>query len=355
MDKFYTPIALAREIVATLKVQAPRYAADFAAGEGALLQAVRERWPGCRLIATDIDIHAIKDLQQRFPGIAAGVCDFLSERSRCASTILRKASGHVSLVFINPPFSCRGGSKHFVKFAGAELSCSRAMAFLLNAVSYVEQQGRVAALLPASCLTSQKDAEAMTELRRYFVVERVGRVPQRGFRGCTVEAAYIVLRHRVRAQTATKKSAEFPWRKPKAVIRHPLSVEIRRGRIPVSSSVENMTSGGLPFVHTTNLHFGRVYGVQRWVGTSQGPIGGPTVLLPRVGKIRAEKISLLKRADRIAISDCVFALVTTSENDASTLQSLLVQNLEFMRSCYIGSCAKYLTLDHLESPPTNGY
>src|SRR5258706_5144468 len=105
MDKFYTPLAMARQIVQSLTLDQPAIAADFAGGDGALLAAVSERWPLCQLVATDIDRAAVHGLRQRLIGIKAWVCDFLNPRSRRASKLLRSAAGRIFLVIINHPFS----------------------------------------------------------------------------------------------------------------------------------------------------------------------------------------------------------------------------------------------------------
>src|SRR5258708_3966532 len=105
MDRHYTPKAFAESIVNSLPNLNPGEAADFAVGGASLLEAVRRRWPQCKLVATDIDRSALLRIKRKLARISSGVCDFFNERSRNRSPVLAGKKGKIPFIFLNPPFS----------------------------------------------------------------------------------------------------------------------------------------------------------------------------------------------------------------------------------------------------------
>jgi hypothetical protein len=246
MDKHYTPVEIARDIVGKLAFESPRCAADFAAGEGALLGAILERWPKCKLVATDIDPFAVRKLRQRFHNVDAGVCDFLNGRSRAISPVLKRAQKRVTLGFINPPFSCRGGARHPVQYKGIRITCSRAMAFLINSLPYLESQGKLIAILPASCLTSEKDADALSQLSRDYTVEVLGGAEPYKFNNCRVHISFVGVTQRIEKYAdPSKKSLPLVFRRFGHEGR---AARLSRGQIAMHTAEDLRASNGIPLV-----------------------------------------------------------------------------------------------------------
>jgi len=152
LDRIYTPAAVARAL-AEAAAGTPGLVADFTAGEGALLAAARDRWPEARLAAVDVDGAAVEGLKERFPDADCREADFLLAAAELAPLV-----GAVDLVLLNPPFSCRGSTRHPAVVSGAALTCSRAMAFVARSLTYLAPGGELLCILPSSCLMSDKDA-----------------------------------------------------------------------------------------------------------------------------------------------------------------------------------------------------
>src|SRR6266700_2152471 len=131
-DQFFTPDDVVRKLLSLLRSQREECVVDFAAGNGNLLRAARARWPDCQVIATDTDERQVKALKRAEPSWRTGRCDFLNPRARRACRAIRGAIQAVSLVLLNPPFSCRGNRTYVVRNEANIIRCSKAMAFVLT-------------------------------------------------------------------------------------------------------------------------------------------------------------------------------------------------------------------------------
>lgn len=343
MDRYYTPLDIAQRLVRQLPDCAPTIVADFAAGEGALLRAARERWPNCYLVGTDINPVAIRSLRRNFEGIIAGKCDFLNSASENSSQALRAKRGNISLVLINPPFSCRGGSRHRVSVGDITISCSRAMAFLINSTKYLSREGRVVALLPASCLDSEKDANARRMLSREFVLEKFGGAAPYEFRGCSVEVAFVsVVR---RPSICALSPIQLKQSNNDVSFVH---IKVVRGKISMDLIPETKGRVKVPLIHTTDLRDGSIQKTNRSVISGRSIVSGPAILIPRVGRPDYRKIGWLDEGTTCAISDCIIAIEGPRVAIAS-LHDLMKINWDMIAKSYIGSCAKYMTLSNLKN------
>lgn len=154
IDSIYTPSALARTMVdaAGVSLGAGHLIADFAAGSGELLIAAHERWPLAQIVATDINPTETQFLKRKNNSWQIGRCDFLNPKSRNGSLILRRLIGKITLVILNPPFSCRGGKKVVASTSGISVKCSVGLAFVVNSIDYLTVGGTLVVILPLGSL-----------------------------------------------------------------------------------------------------------------------------------------------------------------------------------------------------------
>ncbi len=313
--------------------------ADFAAGNGDLLQAAKSRWPECRILATDVDATRIRRLRRGHPDWLVGKCDFLSSSSRGLCEVLDGVLGKVSLVLLNPPFSCRGNELLSAPADGQAMLCSRAMAFVLTSIPFLSPTGRLAAVLPAGCLTSQKDAHAWQFLRRMFNVRVVSSHDLRTFEGCAARTNVVCLSRIRSGRVETRRTG----RKRATGI----AVKVIRGVVPVHQAVNGMAGPGWVFVHTTNLRNNVVSDADLSIKVLRRYATGPCVLIPRVGQPNREKCVLYLARKRVVLSDCIFAIKCESSADARSVQSGLLDAWDTVSHAYGGTCARYLTRDRL--------
>ena len=339
VDQYFTPAKIAALLVSPFRSWEESLVADFAAGNGDLLVAARKRWPSCGILATDVDDHRVRMLRQSHSDWLVGKCDFLSQVSRRKSAILRQAEGKVSLVLLNPPFSCRGNERVPVVLNGQEVLCSRAMAFLVNSIPYLSPAGRLAAILPAGCPTSQKDAYAWELIREVFSIRQISSHGLRTFDGCAARTVLVCL-----SRSRSERNGKRDSRRQR---RSAVMADVIRGVLPVHEAMNGMAGPGWPFIHTTDLRESAVAQPSHSVRNLRRYATGPSVLIPRVGQPDSRKCVLYLARKRVVLSDCVFAIKCGSSEDAKALHEKLLRSWCKVQESYRGTCARYITTDGL--------
>lgn len=336
MDRIYTPAVLAKALVDSCSITKPRFVADFAAGDGALLLAARARWPEAILFGSDVNATAISQLKEALIDCSVDKCDFLAGiRSPMRNgQVLRD---ECDVILLNPPFTCRGRSRHFVTVFDREFSASRALAFTARALPYLSDKGEILALLPASVLDSERDQTLLDVLRDQYRVTQVGPLQKSAFEGHAISVAVVKLWKRPRPFKGTR-SIKSPLRS----IDYKASVGC--GRLPVH--VARPAKNGLRFVHTTDLQEGKIMKGGRTVSANNVTISGPAVLMSRVGLPAKSKIAYMPRGT-IVPSDCVIVIQTEPRGHEATLASLLRENWTKLKATFGGSCAPYTTLNRV--------
>jgi hypothetical protein len=341
MDKIWTPPAIAAKMAAAANCKRVDYVADFAVGNGELLKAAAKRWPKARLIGIDVCRSTIGRLRRSSPNWQLSRCDFTNARSRDRSSALVQRGGKISLVLLNPPFSCRGGTVWRAECGGTELRCSLAMAFLLAALPYLAQNGIAVVLMPAGSMRSDKDRLAWSLIRREFSVDLIAVNGHRTFEGCSPKTVIVRL-HR--------KAKSSPPRQTSRCTKKDVCLQVRLTRGVVQMNTVNSVNGRRtrPLIHTTHLKDGIVCVSDLRVPVDRRSIVGPAVLLQRVGTPDAKKVCLYIKRKPVALSDCVIAMKCVSNADAKRLFRIIESNWSRISSRYGGTCARYVTLDSLQ-------
>jgi len=332
MDAIYTPPELAEFLASASTLETPASIADFAAGDGALLRAAAERWPQARLFGSDIDETAVVAISAGVPGCDAKLHDLLEEKGNGALD-----GQSFDLVLLNPPFSCRGNSRHHAVVAGITYSASKALAFVARALEFLNAGGEVVAILPASVLVSERDANLLAAIRAWGTVDQIGEVRKGAFRSHSVTVTVLRISNTERQGPPAKE-------KPRLVSLRPFAVEMSRGSLSMHDYVE--TKSGPRFIHTTDMRAGRLSSSKRKASSAQRRVQGPAVLISRVGRPSIDKIVLMPDCEAV-LSDCVIALRTVPAGNEGGLAAILAENWDAFRTAYGGSCAPYTTLKRL--------
>ena len=350
LDQFSTPADLAQVMAESACCDAlPQECtviADFAAGSGQLLRVARTFWPSARFIATDVDDRVIRTLRRTEPQWDIGQCDFLDPRSRRSCKPLRGLVRSVSLVLLNPPFSCRGGKRVSVALRGQALRCSIALAFLIESVDFVTPYGEIVAILPAGSLGSEKDEAAWAALRSLGSVEVVAANGHRAFPDATPKT--VIVRFAIGRPAAPGLfEQQCPVFEGASSWKKESRVSIIRGQLRMHLARQAYDGRAIPLVHSTELRDRELNLTRRRVGRDSRTISGPMVLLPRVGQPNSDKIVYHPGGAVFAISDCVVALVCDTDEEAWSLYFALLAEWKLLERNYVGSCAKYITMRRL--------
>lgn len=342
MDAHYTPPAVARALVGSVLDLQPKVVADLAAGEGNLLLEAEQAWPHAKIVATDIDSTAICRLARLRPSWTVGRCDLRNPLSRARCAALRKATGRVSLLLLNPPFTCRGGSRFRIETPSGPLYTSAAMSFLLLAINYLADQGEVVAILPSGCIHNIKDAQAWRYIQARYNAHVIGQRDKTTFPGSSASTTLVRL-----SPLSACKQFVIRATSNSHLPEQDLRVLVIRGCCPMHKTSKQRS--GPILVHYTDLRRARVH-LNGHRGS--GPyrcVEGPAILIPRVGRITEDKVSLLETVEPVMISDCVIALKPASLKQANAIRQRLVDHFAHFSSHYVGTGAPFITLERLRA------
>lgn len=339
IDSYYTPRALANDLISHCRLDAPLRVADFAVGGGSLLSAAHKVWPTADLFGVDLDERAIDLTRDALPQAWLFNTDFLAS---CEGSLLGDLVGNLDLIVLNPPFSCRGSSYETTAFEGEDVRSSKAMAFLLASCQYLSSIGEILAIVPRSCLFSQKDHTARSAISKYHRLEDLGCCQSPGFSQASVSV------HLVRI---TKSDAEemLPFSDRKVSQLRPertYGIVIMRGSHPVAlgRNISNAPS----LIHTTDLFNGEISISRRRAVKTKKQISGQVLMMPRVARPNRKKIAVGNFIHPVVPSDCILSMKTIPAGYEADLQIQLLRFWSTLTDAYSGTCASYLTLNALK-------
>jgi hypothetical protein len=341
-DQYFTPPALAIKLIQAFTIPKPECVGDFAAGDGELLRAAEKRWPGIACIAVDIDEVVVSKLQSNHPTWQTRRCDFTDAAARKKLLFNRKKLlRKIPSIALNPPFSIQEGKVRVrsVTIANTAVRCSPALAFVVDALTYLGEGGQLVAIIPQGVINSALDAEARRLLQEHYGFEVVELIPPIGFKDCSPRTAIVRL-------TAGISLAAIE--EPVELVEGDIISHLLRGSIS-NTRVENSDHPlSLPFIHTTDLFNGKLCGPKKRLFLSDVVYAaGPAVLIPRVGKPDVNKIVLLPTGMKAVLSDCVMAVECLTLRDAHELHRRLITQWSVLEQTYGGTCARYISVDTL--------
>ena len=339
MDTHYTPTALARSLVASASHLRPRVIADLAAGRGDLLLEAERHWPSASYLGSDIDPKSILHLANIRPSWNVGRCDLRNPRSRSSCRALRNARGSVCLLLLNPPFSCRGGTRYAVHTSLGAVSASAALSFLLLAVEYVAADGHIVCILPYGCLKNMKDVDAWIYLKERFDVALLGTHLRGAF---PHSAAHTALVHLSPRSSSSRNNIRT------TIESHPdpsIRATITRGGCQLHRLTPDNSKPIL--VHYTDLREGSVILNGLRGSGSHRCVQGPIVLIPRVGRITESKVAVMDHSTSVMLSDCTIGIKPEPIENVYMLRDRIVGNFNALREQYVGTGAPFITLGRL--------
>lgn len=341
-DRFDTPPHVAEFMASEVSIQDVHVAADFAAGEGRLLDPIARQWPRAKIVATDVCHKTVSALRRKRPKWSAHRVDFLHAAGDSGSR-LQGMKNRVDLVLLNPPFSCRGGTLRSVRFDAESVECSEAMAFVLRSTEFLAPKGELLAILPNGTLSSNKDRPAWQRLHRQFDVDVIATNGSSTFEGCSVKTSVVKMRQRNAARRAPCLDKDWlarPHRGPT------ISVRLTRGSIQMHAVPRVGGADAVPLVHTSNLRDHEVSS-DRAVRSVRSIASGPMVLFPRVGQPSISKLVVVRKRQPLALSDCVMSIRCRSVRDAESVYQRVSTRWNDFSAQYGGTCAPYITMSRV--------
>ena len=340
MDVHYTPQLLAKKLVSAAMDLSPSVVADLCAGRGDLLFQAEAIWPRADYAAVDIDPAAVQRLKRHRTNWYVGRCDVRNPHSRAQSSVLRSIRNRISLLLLNPPFSCRGGKRFMADTITGPIYASAAMSFLITSLSYLHHDGSAIAVLPFGALHNQKDRTAWKYINERYNVSILERAQRGLFPGSSASIALV------RLSPLKLPRTNHPPSPTTVASSKRITIRIVRGCLPLFRLHKRST--GPVLVHSTDLDNAEVHFNGRRAIVARRSLTGPAVLIPRVGQLRKEKIAILRTTSPVVLSDCVIGLTTRSLDEARELRNRLVGEFSLLNAQYVGTGAPFVTLSRLE-------
>lgn len=335
-DLHYTPTLLAQHLISFVEKKDIFTVADFCVGEGELLLAAKKKWPEATLCGCDISEKTIASMRRTHPHWMLSKCDFLNSKSRNSSAILKKK---YDLVLLNPPFTCKGATIETVFFEGHKFHMSTSMAFFVEAIQYLKNQGVMYAILPQSIAYSKKDENIRLYLKEKYNFRILEERNNQEFEKC---APNIIL-------ASINERNVFPI--SDTIKRLDLKIEdlcIQRGNISMHE-IKEVDDPSVYLIHSTNIRDNKIINLEYKVDSVRSIIEGPALLIHRVGQPNEKKMCIINKGEVYALSDCIIGIKTLTLEDCHFLRELILKNWNIFSNLYKGTGAKYITIERLNS------
>ena len=335
IDSYYTPPILAGRLVSHISTTNVISVADFCIGEGELVKAALLSFPNADVYGTDISKDVIVKLKRCQMDWHLAACDFTDEDAVASVGFLK--SRKLDLIVLNPPFTCKGSIAQTLKFDDKTFKVSTAMLFFMKALNFLSERGGVYAILPISCVHSNKDKEAWQYLCNQYnacILEE----PERVYfsKKCSPNIVLVYAgRYKIKGIDVSARNCFEDLK----------VTDIIRGAIRMQGLKYKKTEDAIPLVHTTNMQDGRLIGLKKIIGGKS--VKGPGVLIPRVCNPNKSKIVLLDDNNEVILSDCVVFLKTDTIEDAIELRNYIINRWDDFSSLYKGTGARYTTIERL--------
>lgn len=335
-DLHYTPTLLAEHLISFIEKKNISNIADFCVGEGELLLAAKRKWPEATLCGCDISDKTIISMKRVHPCWMLSKCNFLNPKSRNKTIILKNK---YDLVLLNPPFTCKGSTIEKVFFEGQEFHMSTSMAFFVESIQYLKNEGVMYAILPQSIAYSKKDEKIRLYLKEKYNFRILEERNNQEFEKC---APNIIL-------ASINEKNVFPTSNTAKRLNTKINgLYIQRGNISMNE-IKEKDSHSVYLIHSTNIRDNKIVDLKYKVDPIRSRIEGPALLIHRVGQPNENKLCIINKGEVYALSDCIIGIKTLTLKDCHSLKMIILENWVVFSNMYKGTGAKYITIERLKS------
>jgi methylase of polypeptide subunit release factors len=334
-DSHYTPTELADRLVSYIGKENVCFIADFCVGEGELLRVAKKKWNSAKLFGNDISAKAIQLLKKNHLDWTLEKCDFLNQKSRDEKLIFKNK---FDVILLNPPFTCKGSTIHAINFDDIEFHASTAMAFFVEAIKYLQEDGVLYAILPQSTAYSNKDEKIRVYLREKYHFKILEELNNQSFEKCTPN---IIL---VSINDDQSIDLNNTFKQIDVGIKH---LQIQRGSISMYN-IQECKKPSVSLVHSTNIRDNKIVDLKYKVRNTISYIRGPALLIHRVGQPNVKKVCIISSKEAYALSDCVIGIKTRTMKDCKKLKEMITDYWNDFENLYKGTGAKYITIERLK-------
>lgn len=304
------------------------------------MRAASDIFTGTNLVGLDKDYSVVRRIRKEFPEWRVGNVDIQNPRSVARSPLVRERHNG-GLLVLNPPFSQQGFKSVECSLFGETIQTSVAMSYLVRSLEIFRPRDGVIMVAPESMIYSEVDSVARSLLLSRFDLEEVMGLKTTTFRGARVHASVL----RIRPSSGCVKECE------ELISGGCINASLIRGSLPIFRAQADV--GGIRLIHTTALAAINTeeftFRCQRVKKHGASQVSGHVLLLPRVGQPSFCRCRPIRFAKPVQLSDCVFAVVFSCNEDASRAAHLINERWDLLLSQYKGTGARYMTVTRLKA------
>lgn len=363
--RYYTSPDVSCSLIERIEVRKPKLVLELGSGSGSLCWAAANRWQDAQLVTVDVDRGVSKHFDAQRAGALAKHSHFTHDAlDEALSDKIGLRPGTVDVAVCNPPYVRPRWRAEFGKIledaglsgvlasvydAGADLL------FLAQNLRLLRRNGKLGLILPDGLVTAERFSGVRQALLRQHMVEQVVQLPRGVFKG-TEAQTYLAVLSKMAGETNQVRLRQMgrggelsePIEVPQDLAAKRLdftfhsrpSVETRRGTqrtIAVGTAVTDVVRGtvcssAIAAFPAAVFHLGdfaepagegavRIVPKRFALSERAARIAAQAarlalpgdILLARVGRGLENRLALVVHGACV-ISDCVFALRTTSEH-----------------------------------------
>ncbi|WP_416001231.1 N-6 DNA methylase [Citrobacter portucalensis] len=365
-NQYYTSKHISDLVTGLIKIRSPQTCLELSAGEGALLESVKKKFPAIHCTTFDIDPKNVNVLRTKFPTDLHFCADATGKQ--CQSILTSK---EFDIAVCNPPFSMAmvdDVAHNYLKinFGNIYLKNKKIRSeilFLAINLTYIRNGGTLAIIVPELIIKGCSFEKLRSTLSESLSLKYLIECDCKSFSKTEAKTYVIILEKK-----APTKNSKYHYIKINRSIeivheeKMDLStfVQKRKNKQAKSNSYKiirgklsgkECKSSGKKYLHTTNMaaDLEQITLEENIFNSDEKTIIAGDIIIARVGSRVIGKTNIIASGSAI-ISDCLLSVRFKYEKDKRKFLDHWAKNKhEWIFTHAAGTCAKHITMTNLSS------
>lgn len=367
-NQYYTSKNISDLVTRLIITSSPKTCLELSAGEGALLESSKKKWPNLHCTTFDIDPANVELLKRKFPTDSHYCADATSKQ--CQELL---ASNEYDIAVCNPPFSVvslddfskETLSNIFDSIYQFNKNIRSEILFFAINMNFLKQNGIIAIIVPELIVKGYSHEKFRQKIVETFTLEYIIECDHKSFNKTEAKTYVLIIKKShsnkkrkykyIRFENSTNSIKEetlelisFVSKQKRLPPKKTASYEIIRGNL----SGKECKNLNVTYLHTINMSgdFQEISVPEQQCKSIAAPVREAMpgdIIIARVGSRVLGKTNILSSGKPI-LSDCVFAIRFKNELHKKTFLSYWKENKnEWLKEFSTGTCAKHITITNL--------
>lgn len=365
-NQYYTSKHISDLVTRLIKIRSPQTCLELSAGEGALLESIKKKFPAIHCTTFDIDPKNVNVLRKKFPTDLHFCVDAAGKH--CQSILTSK---EFDIAVCNPPFSMTmvdDIAHNYLKINFGDIyskskKIRSEILFLAINLTYIRNGGTLALIVPELIIKGFSFEKLRGILSKSFSLKYLIECDHKSFSKTEAKTYVIILEKKAPSKNRKYKYirinrsieivheekldlSTFVQKQKKKQIKSN-SYEIFRGTL----SGKECKSSGKNYLHTTNMvaDLEKITLEESILNCNEKAIIAGDIIIARVGSRVIGKTNIIANGSAL-ISDCLFSIRFKNDKDKNKFLDHWAKNKnEWLINHATGTCAKHITMANLSS------